>query len=257
MKTLVIDVETAPILAYTWTLFDERLGVNQIHKDWAIIAFSAKWYDEADSKIIYMDNRNKKNPYDDKALLKEISKLINKSDIVLSQNGKKFDRKKINARAVINGLPPIKPVPNLDVYTESKKVFSFTSHGLAYVSDTLNKKHRKLAHKEFPGFALWKEVLNGNKKAWKEMETYCKEDVLATEEYYNVIQSWIKSENKAASYDDLVMRCICGSTKLKPRGYARNDRGKFRIYHCTECGRWPRSKKNLLSVDKRKKLLLY
>lgn len=254
-KILVYDIETAPITAYTWGLFDQTIGLNQIKKDWHMLAWAAKWYGEPASKVMYRDNRSRKNVSDDKQLVKSLCGLINQADIVITQNGEEFDMKKLSARAVINGLPPIKRCKSTDIYKEGKKVFSFTSHKLEYVADALNKKYKKLKHGEYPGFDLWKAVLSGDKKAWSVMEKYTKHDVLSTEEAYSVIQGWIRTQNLATYVDDATLRCFCGSDKLTPRGYARTDAGKFRIYLCKSCGKWPRGRTNLLLKDKRNNLL--
>ncbi len=250
-KILVFDIETAPITAYVWSLFDENVGLNQIKEDWFILSWGAKWYGEPKSQVMYMDNSHAKDIANDKQLVQGLANLINKADIVITQNGEEFDLKKLNARAVINGLPPIKPVKSTDILKEGRKVFRFTSHKLAYVTETLNDKYTKLEHKEYPGFELWKAILDGDKRAWQVMRTYCIHDVLSTEESYNKIRGWIKTQNLGCYIDDAVMRCKCGSDKVTREGFAHTEAGKYQIYHCKSCGKWPRSAKNLLSKKER------
>jgi hypothetical protein len=79
------------------------------------------------------------------------------------------------------------------------------------------------------------------------MRKYNIHDVLATEELYLMIQGWIKTQNLASYIDDALLRCRCGSDKLEKRGYAYTDTGKYQIYKCGSCGKWPRGKDNLLS----------
>lgn len=255
LKILVWDIETAPITAYTWALYDQNIALNQIKSDWHLLAWAAKWYGDKPSETMYMDNSKAKNIQDDKELVKGLSKLLNKADIIITQNGEEFDVKKLNARAVINGLKPIKPCKSTDLLKEGRKVFKFTSHKLEYMADKINTKYKKLAHKEYPGFDLWKVILAGDKRAWPVMKKYCINDVLATEELYSKLQGWIQTQNMACSIDDLVMRCKCGSDKLEKRGFAYTEAGKFQIYSCTTCGKWPRSPINLLSREKKKTLL--
>lgn len=253
-KILVFDIETAPITAYTWGLFDQNIGLNQIKSDWHLIAWAAKWYGDPASKTMYMDNRKSKNIQDDKKLVAGLSALLNEADIIITQNGEKFDMRKLSARAVINGLPPIKPCRSTDILKEGRKVFSFTSHKLEYVSEKLNKKYKKLKHDEYPGFELWSAILNGDKHAWEVMQTYTIHDVLATEETYSIIQGWIKTQNLAAYHEDALIRCKCGSKDLETRGFARTDAGKYQIYHCRACGKWPRSAVNVLNAEARRNL---
>ena len=41
----VIDIETAPIVAHVWRLFDNNVGLNQIEQDWSILSYTAKTLD--------------------------------------------------------------------------------------------------------------------------------------------------------------------------------------------------------------------
>jgi len=251
----VFDIETAPITAYTWGLYDQNLGLNQIKTDWHLLAWAAKKYGDPATKTVYMDNSKKDNIQDDYSLVLGLWKILNDADIVIAQNGDKFDIKKFNARAAIHGLQPINGLRSTDTLKESKKVFSFTSHSLEYMSQALNTKYKKLKHDKYPGFELWKAILSGDKKAWAEMKTYCVHDVLATEELYSKIQGWIKTQNLACYFDDARVRCRCGSTNVYKKGFVYTDAGKFQGYKCKDCGKRPKGRVNLFSSEKRKNLL--
>lgn len=254
-KILIFDVETAPVTAYVWSLWEQNVGLNQIKTDWSILSWAAKWLGDPASKVMYMDNSKSKNVHDDKSLIVGMSKLLNQADIIITQNGEEFDIKKLNARAVINRLPPIKPCKSTDILKEGRKVFKFTSHKLEYVSDKLNDKYKKLKHDEYPGFELWKAIMAGDKRAWAVMKKYCIHDVLSTEEAYTKIRGWIQTQNLACYIDDAIVRCKCGSDNLVKEGYAHTEAGKYQIYRCRTCGKWPRSPINLLSKEKKRNLL--
>ncbi len=254
-RILILDIETSPLTSYTWGTFQQNVGLNQIKDDWVILAWAAKWLGDPASKTMYMDNRGAKNLQDDKKIVRGLADLLNQADITITQNGDAFDFKKLNARAIINGLRPIKPSQSIDILKESRKVFKFTSHKLEYMTEKLNKKYKKLKHEKYPGFELWKAVMAGDTKAWAEMKVYTIHDVLSTEEAYLTMQGWIKTKNLAVYMDDNVMRCKCGSDNLYSRGYAYKDNGKYKIYSCRDCGKWPRSPVNLLSLEKRKSLM--
>ncbi len=254
-KILTLDIETSPLTVYSWGLFDQNIGLNQIKKDWAIIAWAAKWLGEPASKVMYMDNSKAKNIQDDKALVMGLAKLLNEADIIITQNGDAFDIKKLNARAVIHRLPPIKPCRSTDILKEGRKVFKFTSHKLEYVTEVLNDKYKKLKHDEYPGFELWSAILKGDKRAWTVMKKYCVHDVLSTEEAYQKIQGWIKTQNVAAYSDDNDLRCRCGSERIIARGFGYTTNGKYQRYQCLECRKWLKSSTNLLTTEKKRNLL--
>src|SRR5271154_973437 len=177
-RVLLFDIETAPMLGYVWSLWENNIALNQLYKDWSVLSWSAKWLEDPPDKIMYADQRSAKNVEDDKNILKQIWKLLDKADIVIAQNGRAFDHKKLNARFVLNGMKPPSTYKIIDTLLIAKKHFAFTSNKLEYMSDKLCTKYKKLKHKEFPGFEMWLECLAGNKKAWKEMELYNKHDVL-------------------------------------------------------------------------------
>lgn len=254
-KILVLDIETAPITSYTWGLYDQNIGLNQIKNDWYILAWAAKWYGESASKTAYMDNRNSSEPDNDSLLVMGLAALIEQADILITQNGDKFDIKKINARAAIHGLPPIKVCKSTDTLKESRKVFSFTSHKLEYMTEKLNKKYKKLKHEKYPGFELWKAILEGDKQAWVEMKKYCIHDVLATEELYKNIQGWIKTQNLSTYFDEAKVRCRCGSSNIYKKGFVYTEVGKFQGYKCLDCGKRPKGRINLFSKEKKNSLL--
>lgn len=248
-KVLFLDIETSPMLAYVWSLWgDQNIGINQIQKDWFILSWAAKWLGE--SKVMYMDQRQALNPEDDGKILKHMWKLLDEADIIVTQNGKKFDAKKLNARFILNGYKPPSSYKHIDTYVIAKKHFGFSSNKLEYLSKNLGLKHKKLTERKFSGFELWKECLSGNLKAWKEMEKYNKLDVLALEELYNKLLPWDKGINYNLYSDSLEPVCTCGSKSFKKNGYSYTASGKHQRYYCKVCGSETRDKKNLLSIEK-------
>lgn len=189
-KILIFDIETAPMVGHFWGLFDQNIGLNQIETDWHILSWAAKWLDDPPSKVMYQDQRNSKDVTNDKKILESIRDLLNQADIVITQNGIKFDSKKLNARFLYHEIESPSSYRHRDTLRMAKRHFNLTSYKLEYMTDKFCKKYKKLKHKKFPGHELWRECLNGNKTAWKEMEKYNCHDVLATEELYNVLKQW-------------------------------------------------------------------
>lgn len=230
-KILVFDIETAPMLAYVWGLKDQNIALNQIKKDWDLLAFAAKWLGEKD--MIYADRRGKMS---EKMLLNKIWHLLDEADIVITQNGKNFDSPKLNARFIMHGMKPPSPYKHLDTYQIVRKVAKFTSNKLEYLTDKLCTKYKKLSHKKFPGFSLWTECLNGNIDAWNEMKRYNIHDVLATEEFYNKIKAWAPAAMvKPFAF---AQGCVVCGEKCEKRGFDRKKNGLYQKYHCLSCGHW-------------------
>lgn len=253
-KVLILDIETAPILASVWGLFDQNVSLDMIERDWFIIAFSAKWLGDPASKTIYMDQRSARDMEDDSRLLKKVWKLLDEAHVVLTQNGVKFDLRKLNARFVEQGMPKPSSYRNIDTLKIAKKHFGFTSNKLAYMTNKLCTKYKKLEHKKFPGFQLWKECLKGNKEAWKVMEKYNKYDVLSLEELYTKLAPWDSSINLNVYNDKNFNVCSCGSKEMVNKGYHYTNLGKYTRYKCKKCGAETRGKVNLFSQAKKNSL---
>lgn len=253
-KVLLLDIETAPMIAYVWGIWEQNVALNQIKSDWHLLSWSAKWLDAPASEVMYMDQRNAKNIEDDSKLLKAIWKLLDEADIIITQNGTKFDQKKLNARFILNGLGKPSSFKHIDTYKIAKKHFGFTSHKLEYMTDKLCVKYKKLKHSKYAGFALWRECLSGNQDAWNEMEKYNKYDVLALEELYNKLAPWDNTINFAVYMETTEHVCKCGSKEFKKQGYAYTSAAKYQRYKCKKCGHESRGRTNLLGKDVRKNL---
>lgn len=244
-KVLVFDIETSPMLAYVFGLKDQNIGLNQIKKDWYVLAWAAKWLGTSVSMIMYQDARGKAWG-DDKALLKSVWKLLDEADIVITQNGEHFDSRKLNARFIKWGIRPPSPYKHLDTYKIAKQAAEFTSHKLEYVTEHLNKKYKKLSHKNFPGMTLWDQCLSGNIKAWNEMKEYNIHDVLSTEEFYNIIKPWTpQTKPHVHMVADITLECrFCGRAgKMQRRGIIISKQASYQRFQCIKCGAWAQGKK--------------
>lgn len=253
MRILLLDIEIAPIIGYVWGLWDNNVALNQIKSDWHVLSWSAKWLD--DKKVMYADQRGAKDIQDDSKILKQIWELLDEADIIITQNGKSFDVKKLNARFILNGMQPPSSFKHIDTMRIAKKKFAFTSNKLEYMSDKLCTKYKKLKVKKFQGFELWKECLKDNLAAWKQMARYNKYDVLALEELYKKLIPWDSTINFSVYSKDLKPVCTCGSKVFRNKGYHYTATGgKYARFRCIKCGAETRSRDNLFDKDQRKLL---
>lgn len=234
-KVLALDIETSLMTAYVWQLKDQYISPSDVKDDWYIMAWGAKWVGDKDSKLMY----HAAYTGNDKGILKPLWNLLNKADIVLTQNGTEFDAKKINARLMLHGFPPPKPYTHYDTYKLTKKVASFTSHSLEYLTSKFCIRHKKTSHSKYPGKRLWIECAKGNRDAWKEMKKYNIEDVLSTEELYLKLRPWApESMPKVYDVTDTASECgTCGykgpMREGKPR---RAKKYKYKQHSCPKCG---------------------
>jgi hypothetical protein len=233
-KVLIFDIETSPIEAYVWGMWDQNVNLNQIKTDWKIISFAAKWLDE--KKVHQYDLRDGITKSNEHTLLGQLWYLLNEADIVISQNGKSFDVKKVQAKFLEFKFKPTSSFQQIDTKLLAKKHFGFTSNSLEYMSNKFNLKYKKLKHGEFPGQDLWTQCLKGSKRAWNEMAKYNEHDVLATEELYKRMVPYDNTVNFNVYYGDEGARCTCGSTEFIKNGFCYTSTGKYQRFSCKKCG---------------------
>lgn len=253
-KIITLDIETSPIIAYVWGLWKQNIGLPQIIKDWSVLSWCAKTL--GDKEIRYLDVAEQADKYDDDAIMHALWHELDEADIVVVQNGVKFDLRKINARFLQMGLPPPSPYKVVDTMLEARKLAALTSNKLEWLAKVLTDV-AKDKHHEFPGFELWTACLRGNPKAWAVMRKYNPKDVIATEKVYLKLRPFIVGHPNVAAYDDDERtRCPkCGSHKVEKRGFYVTQTGKYQRYHCSDCGGWSRGRYTINTKEKRHSLL--
>src|SRR3546814_11667316 len=85
--------------SYVWRFFKENIGAKQVREHGCIMSFSWIWNDDADSKVIYHENRTD----DDVDITAKLIALLDEADVVIGQNSERFDIPTINGRAILAG----------------------------------------------------------------------------------------------------------------------------------------------------------
>lgn len=249
-KVLIFDLEFAPMLCYSFDLWDQNIGINQIVSDSFMLSWAAKYLNE--SKV-YFDVLTSEEAVagDDLRITKSIWELLNNCDVVVGHNIRSFDLLKLNVRILNHNLLPIRKSQIIDTLLIARKNFSFPSNALKYVNRFLKIKEKI----QNEGFDLWSKCMDGDEKALKIMDDYCRGDILAEEDLYYKLRPFISNHpNLALYFDTNEERCPnCGSTELKNEGFYYTPSGKWISLRC-ECGAISRSKQNELTATKRKSL---
>lgn len=244
-RILFFDIETAPNIAYIWGLWTENTSINMIQEHWYTLCWCSKWLDQKKvfSSALPDFKGYKKNPYNDKEVMKVLWNLLDEADIVVAHNAIKFDIRKVNARFIINGMKPPSPYKVVDTLRVARRFFSFTSNKLDDLGILL-KLGKKLPT---GGIKLWTGCLQGDRNSWKKMVNYCKTDVTLLEKVYKKLLPYISNHPNAGVYEDgKKMVCPkCASEKLVKEGFAYTNNGKYQQLSCKNCGGWCKGKKNL------------
>jgi uncharacterized protein YprB with RNaseH-like and TPR domain len=191
MKTLYLDIETTPIKAYVWGLWDQNVSIDQIIEPTEMLCFGARW--GGSKKVIF------KSVHHDgkKAMLEELHALMEEADVLVGWNSAAFDHKHINREFLENGMTPPSPVKDLDLMSVVKANFQFPSNKLDYVAQKLGVG-AKVKHS---GFSLWIKCMAGDPKAWVEMKKYQIQDVNLLIDLYDILLPWFVGKASVTSKD--------------------------------------------------------
>jgi hypothetical protein len=234
-----VDIETRPNEVYTWGLFDQNVGLNQIIRPGGVLMIAAQ---EVGRKKV--DYRADWDGYED--MVKWSWDVYDRSDYVVTYNGARFDNKHLRAAWAELGLTPPAPWRDLDLLTTVRQ-FQWPSRKLEFVCQKLG-----VSHKTDPGgFRTWTAILQGEGKARddarKRMVKYCVNDVRITTELFHRLRPWVSGLNipLVSGVDEDVKLCTrCGSDNVQSRGWAYTTTTRYRRFQCRSCGGWMRSRKS-------------
>lgn len=235
-KILLHDIETSPIIGYTWGLYEQN--VIEIIEDWQVLCVAYKWLGETETHMISQDELPMYRPgvNSDFMVVAKLQKLFDEADIVVGHNSDTFDNKKLQARMMIHGLNPPSPYMQIDTKKVAKRYGAFTSNKLADLAKDLG-----IARKgETGGFETWKGCMAGDPKAWAKMKEYNKQDVVVLEELYLRLRPWITNHPNLGLIDrgDPDSCENCSGTSLNKRGTRYTNRRRYHRLRCNSCGHW-------------------
>lgn len=250
-RILILDIETAPNIAYVWRFFKENVGAKQVIENSYMLSFAAKWLGE--EQVYYEDLSNQH----EKDMLLVLAALLDSADIVVAHNGDGFDLPHIQGRFLLHGIQPPSPYKQVDTVKVARKEFNFPSNSLEYLTNVLDLPVKKGGHKKFPGFELWLGVLRNDPEAWAEMREYNIDDIRALECLYLKMLPFMRFHPNVGVYEDNEAPVCpkCGSTHIHYRGYAHTNTGRYHRFQCNDCGGWGRSRYDLRGSQERKLIM--
>ena len=232
MKILLLDIETSPNTAHVWGLWQQNVSINQLMESSYVLCYAAKWLNEDD---MFFDSVQKSKP---KAMLKGIHGLLNEADAVVHYNGTKFDIPTLNKEFLLHRFNPPSPYKQIDTKLVAKRYFKFDSNKLDDLGDYL-KIGRKM---NTGGFGLWKGCMKGDKKSWRIMKDYNKQDVILLEKVYLAMLPYMDNHPNLALMQDKKIACPnCGSDNIVSGGFRISRVCKYRRWKCNDCGSWHQS----------------
>lgn len=238
-NVLIIDIETAPTMAYVWSLWKPTIGINQIVEDSYILSYSCKWLLEPNTYSSSLTTQEAIMK-DDSRLLLELWRWLDSADILIAHNGKQFDIPVMNTRFLFHGLLPTSSYQIIDTLEVCRKNFRFISNKLDYVTRFLGLNGKK----KHEGFEMWIRCMAGEEDALREMELYNRDDVTELEDLYILLRPWIRPHPNLGLFieEDVVVCPNCGSSDIKVNGYYVTPMNKYDEFNCQVCGANGRSR---------------
>lgn len=241
-KILALDLETSPLIAHVWGMWQQNVGLNQLLASTEVICFGARWLGEESVEFRSVHHDGKR------AMLERAWHLLNEADAVMGWNSKGFDMKHLNREFLENDMLPPSPTIDLDLMLAAKSSFRFPSNKLDYVAQKLGVGS-KVQHE---GHTLWIKCMAGDNEAWDSMREYQIQDVNILFGVYDKLLPWIKGHPNMGLFSGEETACPnCGSTSLRPAEYTSTGASLFRKYVCNSCGKWSRGAKRVATTSQR------
>lgn len=247
----VVDIETLPMEVYSFGLYDQNIGIEQIISDMCVLSWAGKFLNEPD---IYSDILTPKEApqKDDRRIVQSCHGFIDQCDVVIGHNWVAFDGKILNTQFLLYGLSPVQYTA-VDTLTTARSNFRFSSNKLRFLNEKLGIRNKL----DNSGFPLWRKCHQGDKDSLKLMLEYNIGDILATESLFYRLRPFIKGFNVSLYNEIEGYQCpACGSSDLVVKGYKYTTGGKYESVRCSSCGCISRKKQNLISKEKRKNILV-
>lgn len=238
-KLLHLDIETRPGSAYIWSLRKQKISVDQIIEPTSLLCFAMKWHGKA--KIIFKKSTwAVGSAYTD--MVKTAHELLSEADAVCHFNGISFDMKRLNQEFLLQKLPPVPEIPNIDLKVEVMNNFDLLSSRLAFVAPILGLGEKV----KNDGWPLWRGCMAGDESCWRKMRSYNIQDVRLMPRLYEELLPWIKKHPNMNLFNKTRANCThCGGYKIQQRGYVYKTTLTYIRYQCQSCDHWFQSRSNV------------
>lgn len=214
-----------------------------------LLCISYKWLGEKTVRTIRIDQFPvyKKDPTDDTELCKAFEKVYEEANASVAHYGSGFDIPEMNARRLINGLPPLPPTKLYDTWWAMKKTFNMSSNSLKTALEDLN-----CAEKKMPvPYKVWERAAAGHKASIDILCSRCESDVRGLEALFIKVRAWAPNLlNNAYLVSDVSKQCpTCGTEgKMQRRGQTVAQKKVYYRFQCQKCGAWHKGEARSLAA---------
>lgn len=254
IKLLYLDIETTPMISYHYGTRKLFISPAQIKQHVKVSSIVLMWEFDRKPLSFCWDADNK----DDTAMLREVTPMLNKADLIVMQNGDRFDVPTLQARLCDLKLPSLKNIITFDTLKASRRSFMRPHHSLDSRSN-LYGLGGKLPRD-------WDRIIaiaEGDKKALKEDIKYNLKDVtdmrsimMREFNYYNLPQRFLNTLKMFNQSEDKPYCIKCAArrqSKFKISFFKEKNKQGINVSRCrcTNC-MYEWTPRKLLTKAKRK-----
>ena len=242
-KMLFLDHEAFPNEGYFWH-GKREVDIIKVTKPKIIASTAWNWLGEDDihAAALPMFRGYRKDPRNNKALIKKVISLYEKADIIVGHNIDGYDDRMTNTEIARNDLSAMLPPPHktIDTLKIARTKFRFNGNTLQELGEFLGLGV-KVAHEGFP---LWEKCMAGDPDAWKRFVAYNIGDVVLLKKIYFKFRPWITNHPNMNGTENAERKncpqCGAHRSRMIRRGYFFTVTGRVLRFQCKDCGKWAR-----------------
>ena len=236
---LVFDIEESKAIMRLYDTGKQYVSWKSIEQEKYVTGWAAKWLFDNKMHSMFVTPKEARNR-DERRVVKGIHRLLDQADIVIAHNGDGFDLKELAPRFLKYGLSPVNRYTTVDTLKKSRQIFRLPSHSLAYLLKYFGLENQKMKRGDTDA------AEDGDAKALKEDEKYCRQDVAGLEELYLMMRPHMKTHPSLSNSLDMYQplgdgaircpRCLGAISEMKWSRRYRTPAGiVYKSCNCPHC----------------------
>lgn len=166
------------------------LETSNLNADFGIVLCGViKPFDSKRLTVLRLDDMPsyKRSRSNDRSIAKALKEELEKYDIWVSYNGRRFDIPFLNARLMFHRLKPLRRTKHIDLLYQVRYKLKIHSGRLQAVQEFLGLSEEKT---RIYG-QHWVRALTGNRASWNYIVDHCKQDVRVLDEVYQELKGFV------------------------------------------------------------------
>lgn len=225
VKIYIADIETSQAIVRTFSVWNTNILPWNVIREVGILCIA--WKEVGSNRVFSSCVGPDKT---ERQVVAEFREAVDDADILVGHSFSNFDIKHITAKLIEHDLPPFHKLHIVDTLRELKKVAKFMYNRLDYLCQKFFGQAKLPTDNQ-----LWIDCTDGDVKALRKMERYCRHDVSITEALYLKVRPYLRSHPNVA--DTNSTNCPrCGHGLARMRKEYRTKAGAVRTHmHCLAC----------------------